>query len=136
MRSFEAYVERHAEAAKAALSDSLREIGEQLVDEAVSHGSYSDITGNLRSSIYYVVSDAGNIIYEGGADKIFDGDRGQARGKSVAHNLASRYNGLVLIMVAGMEYAAIVETHKNVLSSAQLLSEKLLGEVIKDLDLK
>lgn len=136
MRSFEAYVERYAEAAKAALSDSLREIGEQLVDEAVSHGSYSDITGNLRSSIYYVVSDAGNIIYEGGADKIFDGDRGQARGKSVAHNLASRYNGLVLIMVAGMEYAAIVETHKNVLSSAQLLSEELLGEVIKDLDLK
>lgn len=71
-------------------------------------GSFNDQTGNLRSSIGYIVVYDGNIVKEdfnhGG------GPIGKAEGKQFAEYQAALYpKGWALITVAGMEYAAFVE---------------------------
>jgi len=98
------------------IEDSLEEIaegfalfGEQYVNDARTGGSYKDQTGNLRASNGYVVS----------RDKKrtktkFDG--GKPTGEAAAASLASEVlkgeppDSLVLIGVAGMEYAGEVES--------------------------
>lgn len=136
MSSFEAYLNNKIESAKEPIIESLIDVGEALLEEAVISGDYNDITGNLRSSLYCILSDNGDVIFEKGASRIFDGSIGQAKGKALAHSLARRQKGLVLTIVAGMEYAAIVETRKNVLSSAQIMSEQLIEDTLKELGLK
>lgn len=71
-------------------------------------GSFNDQTGNLRSSIGYIVVYDGKIVKEdfnhGG------GPIGKAEGKQFAeYQAALNPKGWALITVAGMEYAAFVE---------------------------
>lgn len=71
-------------------------------------GSFNDQTGNLRSSIGYIIVYDGKIVKEdfnhGG------GPIGQKEGREFAeYQAALNPTGWVLITVAGMEYAAFVE---------------------------
>lgn len=93
-------------------------------------GSYRDRTGNLRSSIGYVVFkdskeaiEAGFLPTEKGSEK---GTVGQKEGRQTLKRLKTRYGtGYSIIMVAGMDYSGLVEANYDVLSSAEkvMLSE-------------
>jgi hypothetical protein len=85
---------------------SLQYQGELFVNKARLSGTYRDITGNLRSSIGYVILKNGVEV-----DSNFIGNSdGSLKGKNVANEVAKQYpKGYVLIGVAGMDYAAYVE---------------------------
>lgn len=81
-------------------------IGEEFVNRARVSGNYKDRTGNLRSSIGYIILLDGKIV-----DRNFEGEsEGKNQGQKVANEVAEQYpDGYVLIGVAGMQYAAYVE---------------------------
>lgn len=85
---------------------TLQYMGERFVNKARLSGNYRDRTGNLRSSIGYIILMDGKVI-----DRNFSGkSKGQIEAKSVAHEVALQHpKGYVLIGVAGMNYAAAVE---------------------------
>ncbi len=108
-------------------------IGEECVRIARESGSYNDITGNLRSSIGYVVLKDGQAVVEGASKQYSgpkgDGSDGPAAAEALLTQLQAKFpTGIVLIVCAGMNYAAYVENvrHKDVLTTAELLMESLI----------
>lgn len=115
------------------------QIGEEAVKIARENGSYNDITGNLRSSIGYIILNDGKIVRRGqpetfpGKDGKGDGAKGASEGQRLLNTLKAKFPwGIVLIICAGMEYAAFVENvkHKDVLTSAEHLAERLLKSLL------
>lgn len=120
------------ERAKTVVKNVLSFVGERAVTEARDHGSYTDQTGNLRSSIGYVVVSDGKV--EGEQKKYKDGADGLTKGKEMLDRLAQKREGDIdLHIVAGMDYADYVERihHKNVLSSARVLADKEVPEMLE-----
>lgn len=123
--------------------NTLMYVGEQCIIQARDHGNYNDITGNLRSSIGYVVLRAGKIVKQA-TPKAYkgpkgDGSKGVSEGQLLLKRLAGDYpSGLVLIVTAGMNYAVYVEDlrHRDVLASSRLLAEKLVPELLEKIGLK
>lgn len=114
-----------------AIIERLKLLGEKCVIQARVYGSYRDITGNLRSSVGYVITSNGKVIKEN-----FNGDSaGTSKGKSLAKSIANEYQtGHALIVVAGMHYAVQVESRgRDVLTSAELLAEYELPQMMKRL---
>ena len=117
----------------------LRIVGEKCINEAREHGSYQDETGNLRSSIGYIVLKDGKPIEKGGFTPTErgkeKGKNGQKEGATFINKVISQYpKGFVLVVVAGMKYAAYVEARNyNVLSSAELLAEKEVPKLLNAL---
>lgn len=96
--------------------------------------SWYDQSGNLRSSIGYVIVKDGRIISEGGFDQVKSGTIGVSEGKRFAKEIAASFpQGFALIVVAGMKYAAYVEAmdNKDVLASSELIARKLVDELIR-----
>ena len=116
----------------------LQYLGETGVKVARESGAYHDITGNLRSSIGYVVAKDGRALDENfqpagsGTDRTTGVE--QAR-KLASKVLLSHDKGYVMILVAGMEYAVYVENMdtKDVLSGAVTETEKTARELVKKL---
>ena len=130
-----AYIEDWVARKNQALVNNLLAVGEQVRNEAVSNGSYTDRTGNLRRSVGYVVTIDGQI-YKAGS---FSGSsEGAAEGETYARSLVSKFpRGIVLIVVAGMNYAAYVSARGyNVLDSAELLADKLVPQMLKQLGIE
>ena len=117
----------------------LRIVGEKCINEAREYGSYQDQTGNLRSSIGYIVLKDGKPIEKGGFAPTERGTKkgkdGQKEGETFINKVISQYrSGFVLVVVAGMKYASYVEARNyNVLSSAELLAEKEVPKLLKAL---
>ena len=87
-------------------------IGEEIVNEARLSGNYEDRTGNLRSSIGYVVTQDGVIVRRDFklSPKGTDRETGLKNGQSIAERAATEHpKGIVLIVTAGMQYALYVE---------------------------
>lgn len=115
-------------------------------DEAVklqrgSHG-YLDQTGNLTSSIGYIVLDHGKVVTMSNFADVPAKKRGRPKGsksgsavgKNVAAELAKKYakDDMALVIVAGMDYASHVEARGlNVIDTAQLHIEGHLSPRIK-----
>lgn len=122
------------------LIKQLSYIGEECVRIARDSGDYNDITGNLRSSIGYVVLYDGKPVANG-ASKQYSGKKGNGEdgppaAEALLTSLQAKYPwGIVLIVCAGMKYAAYVEAvhHKDVLTSAELKSESLARELLNGL---
>lgn len=118
-------------------------VGEQCITQARDHGNYKDITGNLRSSIGYVVLRAGRIVHQS-KPKAYkgpkgDGSKGVAESAILLRRIAGEYpTGIVLVVTAGMEYAVYVEDyrHRDVLTSSQLLAEQIVPELLAKIGLK
>lgn len=94
----------------------LQRAGEEFVRLARKNGNYQDHTGNLRSSIGYVIVKDGRVLAEnyGLSDKGTDRRTGQSEARKLTSQLASSFNsGWVLIGVAAMSYAACVEGIAN-----------------------
>ncbi len=97
--------------------DLLKRTGEEFVTIARRDGNYIDHTGNLRSSIGYVVLKNGRTISRDfqmsnkkGTDKV----TGLSTVKKLSSEIASLYPlGYVLIGLAGMKYAVYVEAMEN-----------------------
>lgn len=120
----------------------MQQIGEECITIARTEGSYNDITGNLRSSIGYIILNDGKVVgqskskqYQGSKG---NGDKGVEEGEKFLASIQSKFPwGIVLIVCAGMNYAAYVEGihHKVVLSTAELkakeLFNQLLGQFVK-----
>nr|DAX97261.1 MAG TPA: hypothetical protein [Caudoviricetes sp.] len=108
-------------------------IGENVVNTARLSGEYLDQTGNLRSSIGYIISIDGEIIRQGEFNVVKDGKDGTKRGEALAQALAKTSKGITLIVVAGMHYAVYVSAKGlDVLDSAEIELEKQLQEQFKN----
>lgn len=114
-------------------------LGEKCVIEARDRSpeaSWIDQSGNLRSSIGYVIVFNGKIVHTSAFNSVKNGSDGSKEGEALAKRLARNYrNGYALIVVAGMNYAAYVEAmeSKVVLTSAELMAKKELPSMIEKL---
>lgn len=109
--------------------------GEDCVKIARESGNYRDWSGNLRSSIGFVVLKDGQPVAEGQPEQFSgpkgNGEQGPAAAKALLTHLQAKFpTGIVLIVCAGMNYAAFVEnlSHKDVLTTAELLMESRIKE--------
>jgi len=120
-----------------AIIQNLKTLGEMCVKVARENGNYIDQTGNLRSSIGYVLLANGVIVSENFQSAVKDeNNNGVNTGKQFALKLAQNYpNDFVLIVVAGMKYAAAVESRsRDVLSSSEIFAKKELPKMINQLE--
>jgi len=120
---------------ESAIIARLQYIGETFVNNARTNGAYLDHTGNLRSSIGYVILKDGKVLFENyqAASKGTDKEKGVATGKKLAKQVRSGLSkGYVLIVVAGMDYAAAVESMgKDVLTASSIIAKKDLQRAVK-----
>ena len=104
-RWFDYYVDR----AEERIYKLLQRAGEEFVKIARKKGNYQNHTGNLRSSIGYVIIKDGDILtenYELSDEKGTDKHTGLREAKRLVSELLPLYkNGWVLIGVAAMPYA-------------------------------
>lgn len=90
--------------------------------------SWYDHSENLRNSIGYIITSNGQPINNGGFKETNapkgSGSEGQNKGREYAAQIASTYSNapLLVVIVAGMEYAIYVEAmeNKDVLASVEL----------------
>ena len=132
------YIAGRVEAIKKALVYNLCAVGEQVLNAARLTNSYKDQTGNLRSSIGYVVAVDGEIVQMSSFDTVKEGREGSRGGKEYAMQLVRDFpHGIVLIVVAGMNYASYVSAKGyDVLDSSELLADKLLPQMLQQLGFK
>lgn len=132
------YITGRVEAIKKALVYNLCAVGEQVLNAARLTNSYKDQTGNLRSSIGYVVAVDGEIVQMSSFEVVKDGGEGSRGGKEYAMQLVRDFpQGVVLIVVAGMNYASYVSAKGyDVLDSSELLADKLVPQMLQQLGFK
>lgn len=117
--------------------ESLCRIGEEAISMAKTipeERGFTDRTGNLRSSMGYIVFKDGkplNIDFK--AEK--GGDIGAQEGERLAVQVGGSYTeGYTLVVVAGMKYAVYVESKgRDVLTSAEKQAEKAIAKELADL---
>jgi len=140
--TFQQYVTKRLEQLKGQYVRGLIAAGIETVNyirNRSGEASWFDDTGNLRSSIGFVILDEGQIIYQSGFDVVKNGAEGSRIGKEFSELVAQRTEqfkkGLVLLVVAGMEYAAYVEAmeNKDVLASSKPYANRIIQDMIKQL---
>lgn len=92
---------------------------------------FTDQTGNLRSSIGYMVFVDGVAVHES-----YEGTpEGIKAGQDLSKKIGAKYkNGVSLVVTAGMNYAVHVEARgRDVLSSAEILAKKELPKMLDEL---
>lgn len=115
------FVRRRIEVLEQIIFDQLVDIGEQFVADSRTVDTYIDRTRNLRGSIGYAILKDGKSI--------FGNFEGSAVGVKVAKQRVRKLQvdfplGYVLVVVAGMEYAAFVEAKGfDVISGSSLKAE-------------
>lgn len=118
---------------------ALSYLGEQCVSrvrDREGNKSWYDQSGNLRSSVGYVIAYNGNIIQYSDFNQIKQGSEGVSVGKNLAKELVKRYpNDCVLVIVAGMNYAEYVERkdNKDVLASTELWAMDQVPKMLEKL---
>ena len=107
-------------------------IGETCSNMACEKGNYTNRTGNLRSSVGYVIVYDGEVVLESGFKQVKNGTPGVDAGMKYADQVVRGLvrKGLVLVMVAGMRYASYVSKTKDVLDSAELIAEGLIRKLV------
>ncbi len=124
--------------------DVLSYIGIECVNFAKQWHGYEDQTGNLTSSIGYAIIFDGVVRKEnfgrgvatvstfGSAGhkkkRVKATGKGRDAGKKIIQDLAKEYpTGMILVIVAGMEYAAAVESKNyDVITGSSLKCEELM----------
>ncbi len=97
-------------------------------------GNWTDQSGCLRSSVGYAVIFDGDVRIEK-FDQVLQGAEGVVAGQKLVQELAAKYNkGMVLVVTAGMEYAAAVESKGyDVITGSSYEAEKLRSYLVKKL---
>ena len=117
--------------------DRFINIGLQFVRDARIKADFKDRTGNLRSSIGFLVLKDGQVVREdfeqsnAGTDK----QTGINQGLEFAQQIPELEKGVSLVVVAGMQYAVYVEAMGyDVLTGSSLEAENNLREAITFLE--
>lgn len=118
------------------LIESLTRVGEEAVKLAKMippERGFKDRTGNLRSSIGYVVLVDGKPVNVAFA-AVKGGHAGVNEGQRLALQVGSKTEDYALVVVAGMNYAVHVESKgRDVLTSAEKFAEKEVAKHLADL---
>lgn len=139
MSEINAAIQAEIERANMLTIRALSLLGEMCVIEAKDRpqeSSWYDQSGNLRSSIGYVIVRDGKIVAYSEFTQVKQGSDGVKEGKELAKELAKKYtSGYALIVVAGMNYAELVEAmeSKNVLASAELFARQEIPKMMAKL---
>lgn len=138
MSEIDRYTEERLERLQTALIRTFQYIGETVLNTARSTDSYKDRTGNLRSSIGYVIAVDGRVVYQSDFKTVKNGGYGSKHGAAFAKRLVRRFpKGVCLLVVAGMEYACHVSNRGyDVLDSSELLADRLVPNMLKQLGFK
>jgi len=101
-------------------------VGVKCVNYARKNHTYTDQSGNLTASIGYAV------IFDGVVKNSMEMPNESA---DLIEQLAKEYNkGMVLVLVAGMEYAAAVESKSyDVITGASFKGERLMKYMKREL---
>jgi hypothetical protein len=115
---------------------NLTRVGEQFVAQARDNDTYKDQTGNLRSSLGYVILRNGVQVKANFASR--KGKDGVKAAKDVIDEAKSKFpKGFVLIGVAGMGYAAAVESKGyDVITASSQQAEIELKKAIQRIKMK
>lgn len=134
----ERYVRERTEALVGNIINGFAKVGDEVCRVASQSHKYQDQTGNLSSSIGYCILRDGEIVREGGFNVVKDGASGAAKGKEYLHQLALEHpSGIVLIVVAGMEYSGYVEAlGLDVLDSATIHVGEMVNELLSQLGIR
>lgn len=121
----------------------LQRIGEKCLAYArESHpNDWQDQTGNLRSSVGYMVFVDGVAVHNSPFNQVSarvtrDGVtyNGGQQGENLCKRIGSETHGIALVMVAGMDYAVHVESKgRDVLTGAEHLAERELPKELAKL---
>ena len=117
--------------------ERLQYLGEKCVAHArtiPAEVGFMDQTGNLRSSIGYMVFKNEVAIHDNYV-QTKEGNKGVKAGQRLAKKVGSKYpQGIVLVVTAGMNYAVHVESKgRDVLTSAESLARQELPKMIESL---
>lgn len=135
MAEVDAYLDEQITRIEEQIVYNLSYVGERCLSAARSTDSYKDRTGNLRSSVGYVVARDGRIVQASDFKTVGQGREGATEGSLFARRLVGQFpQGIVLVVVAGMSYAAYVAAKGyDVLDSAELLAERLVPKMMTQL---
>ena len=116
-----------------AVVNELERVGEESLNRIKRSHDYLTQTGKLESSTGYNVVMKGRVVRSGNFRAALDtaeAKDGTLMGKALADELARQYtDGIVLIMVAGAEYAAYVDAMGyDVITSGFLWAERRLPQ--------
>lgn len=125
--------------------ERLQRLGEMCVTQARSvppSVGFHDQTGNLRSSIGYMVFVDGVSVHQSTFEQVspqaahkdgvtYDGGK---KGEAYCREIGKNTTGVCLVVVAGMDYATYVESKgRDVLTSAEHLAEQELPKQLAEL---
>lgn len=129
------YFEKRIRMMKTAIARNMCYVGERCVNTARSSHTYRDQTGNLSSSIGYAVSIDGNLVQCSPFPQVLNGRQGTIDGQKYVLDIIAKYpQGIVLVVVAGMNYAVyVMDKGYDVLDSAESLAEALIPRFMKQL---
>lgn len=139
MSEVDSYLKAEAERIQMLTMRALSYLGEQCIKVARDRApelSWIDQTGNLRSSIGYIITHNGNIVQYSDFKQVKQGSEGTKVGKDFALEIAKQFaNEYVLVVVAGMNYAEYVEAidNKDVLATPELFANKELPKMLERL---
>lgn len=138
MQEIDDYIEQQMKRITDALVYNLKYVGEQCLNAARQSQAYRDQTGNLRSSVGYVLAMDGKIIEQSTFEVVKNGAAGARSGIQYAKEVVRQFpEGIVLVVVAGMNYASHVSAKGyDVLDSSELLAEKLVTQMLRKLGIK
>lgn len=138
MSEIDRYTEQKLKVLEQAVIRTLTYCGELCLNVARSTNSYKDQTGNLRSSIGYVVTVDGRIVNQSDFETVKKGGDGSKQGAAFAKQLVRRFpKGICLIVVAGMDYAVHVKNRGyDVLDSSELTADRIVPYMLKQLGFK
>lgn len=133
------------ERATEAVVYQLKQIGEEVRNAQVElmpgsgqgRGSYTDRSGNLRSSIGYVIIVNGRIRTKAGFGAK-GANEGQSQGETTAESFAAKFpDKTALVVVAGMNYAVYVaEKNFDVLDTAYIKAKQIVPKMLKELGIR
>jgi len=95
---------------------------------------WKDQTGNLRSSIGYVISENGTIVGSSAFAAVKEGGEGSSKGRTLAQSLAASGSGdMNAVVVAGMHYAKYLAAKGyDVLDSAEITLRNRLEQFARN----
>lgn len=131
------YLDSRLERFRKSIINSLSHVGEVALTQARNNHKYTDRTGNLTSSIGYCILDNGKVVLESEFEVVLGGHEGAKIGKQFLEEIKKEHKeGIVFIMVAGMNYAVYVEAMGlDVLDSAEIMAKQMVPEILKEIRL-
>ena len=134
---FDKYLNEKVDARRQVIINNMTYAAEEALKQARNNHRYITRSGNLQSSVGYAIIDNGKVIRQSSFEVVREGKEGARRGREYLSRLiAENGEGMVLIMVAGMNYAKYVEAmNLDVLDSAEQICERVLKNFNKQLNL-